>query len=576
MIRGIFTTAVLALLFCMPCSAQRMQSEEARLEPNETNTRFYLSQGTKALTVTYSIPQACMPVHFLDQNSAIHKWVRSKWKPQNSCFDLSKDGLVKRTGDSASCITATFAIPEDDVSIDRMYLAYGSMADKSALLYLGYYMISSKCSDGITIDSGSSGRSFIGNKKIGSKTVRDGDLEPFVRAYAFLSPSKQSIDENILVDEHIPNWLRKEIGDSVKLFTAVLTGVDESFKEKTPNIYVLKSKPGDSQRTWMKGDVTFPPAIRLSFGVEGEQKSDELVKQVRRFLAHELSHLAQPDQRFSRTSATLSEGGAEFMALHILYRNQLIDINELTLEVNRALLSCAVRIGNESWLTSSVKETGLTPYQCGLALHVLSRLYSLNLSQLQSDPLRTLVDAYKNSSLEDARPFLIMLACKEISKPCDEKPIKDVLESDEFGSALMSSIGKLEGAKKLLLSDLERGVFSDLFGSLPVTVFGSLMQTDCGTQSFWTTKSDFKVAQNGCKELADGDLVESISAQSIGGSPIELLKSFEAECSKSGVSRVLIKERGEVKLRCPEHLYRLPDNFYILNSYQVKKVFIHH
>ncbi|MFC0251933.1 hypothetical protein [Massilia consociata] len=316
-----------------------------------------------------------------------------------------------------------------------------------------------------------------------------------------------------------------------------------------PFIVASPSEPGTY---W--GDVANRTVMRLSFFPTPGPEQEKLLHA---FVTHEMAHLSQPsvwNDSWKEDSATIGEGGAEFLRVVTASRLGWLDRPGVQAELDQAVNACVLAAEGKSWKTMRNRNWGMNPYHCGLTFY----LVGLERGPASTPALLRLRDYYVKAKQGQPTDFAQALECGA-AQGCAPRWIPRMAGSEPLDTVLQA-YARQPGSLLRTTSEIAPAMVKPL----AFRHVGALMRADCnGSISMYHEPASARIADGPtCKTLRPGMIVTSAE-----GLPLfdgsAALEASVAACRTQGKTVLGMRDGSKVAMSCdasvslPAQLYRV-------------------
>lgn len=410
------------LLACVPAAAATATPATATIKATIT------MRDPGALEVSYQIPPSCAVLDFRneDMQPETVATLRSDWRAADDCTEFDGRQIRRK---NPSCSTLRLRVPATQRPADRVY-PWAYPVEKGLYAHTGAYALTNAC--------GPVDWTF---SVPGGSVVVDGVL-------AAGSASRTSVQgggdwmPTVLVQQTFPPGTARRVHASsqfspqtLALLDSTVDGVGKELERELPGLSVtvpfIVAAPSDHPSNYW-GDVANRTIMRLAFPPPPGPAQEILLH---RFITHEMAHLTQPrdwNDSWQDESATLGEGGAEFLRVVTATRLGWFDPAGFGGELETAVNSCLIAVDGKSWKGLNNRGWALNPYHCGLTF------YAIGLSSKPSaaSPLLRLRDYYRKAMRGERTDFPRELECGDaqacqprwLPRLAGDEPLERVLQ----------------------------------------------------------------------------------------------------------------------------------------------------
>lgn len=386
-------TLPVLLLACAPAAAS----------PSTTVHATITLRDPAALEVSYQIPPSCAALDFRneDMRPETVATLRSDWRAADDCTEFDGRQLRRK---NPSCSTLRLRVPATNRTADRVY-PWAYPVEKGLYAHTGAYALTNACGpvdwtfsvpggsvvvDGV-LTAGSAGR---------TAAQGGGDWMPTVLIQqAFASGTAPRVHASSQFSPQTLALLDNTVDSAGKELRRELPGLPFT-------VPFIVAAPSDHPSNYW-GDVANRTTMRLAFPPAPGPAQEALLH---RFVTHEVAHLTQPrdwNDSWRDESATIGEGGAEFLHAVTATRLGWFDRAGFGGELETAVNSCLIAAEGKPWKTLANRGWARNPYHCGLTF------YAIGLSsKLSATPaLLRLRDYYRKAMQGERTDFPRELEC---------------------------------------------------------------------------------------------------------------------------------------------------------------------
>jgi hypothetical protein len=208
-----------------------------------------------------------------------------------------------------------------------------------------------------------------------------------------------------------------------------------------------------------------------------------------------------------------------------------------------------IALGRHNWSKFEDRNWSRTPYNCGLALHVLALADGNN----KPVPMLALRDYYRDA--KEGRPTDLAQALEcGTSAGCTPRWLPRFLGPDEPFQSVMNDY-----AQKSNLLAVTPVLTLQQVAPVARNLFAALMARDCGGEiSFYTKSDQFLIAQvKLCKNLREGMAVVGAQGASLFTDPASVIGLVKA-CHGAGKATLSMVDGANVEIECDKSLPAVP------------------
>lgn len=504
-----------------------------------------------ALEISYRMPPSCTALHF--RNDGIRPEVaaglRSDWRAADDCTEFDGKEIRRK---HPSCGAVRLHVPATSRSVDRVY-PWAYPVERGLYVHTASYALAGACGavdwhfavpggtvvvDGkVTAGSGARSAAEGGGDEMPvvliQQRFRSGAAPRIHASSEFTAPTLALLDTTT---SRLESELKK-----------ALPGLAFSM----PFIVASPSEPGNY---W--GDVARRTVMRLSFPVKPGPEQEQLLHS---FVAHEMAHLTQPsgwNDSWQEDSATVGEGGAEFLRVVTAARLGWIDRAGLQAELAQAVNGCLLAAEGKPWKTVRNRNWGKMPYQCGLSFYMIG----LDARADTATPLLRLRDYYARAKRGERTDFVRAIECGAAAG-CEPRWLPR-LAGDETLDSVLLDYARQPGS--LLRAAADWG--PELASPIAFHHIGMLMRADCkGSISMYHETAAARIADGpACGTLRPGMVIVSAEGLPLFGKSAAVKASVLA-CRERGKTMLGLRDGGSVDVACDASV-NLPAQLYSVDG----------
>lgn len=550
---------LLSLLLLLP--ATFAQAGELRIEAQLAHDG--------ALELRYTPPAGIRELPFWNASpDAGKRWRDGLFQAADDCTEVTGTGLRLRA--SPACTAATIRIVPRELALDAVYEPAQPISDGSGvLLYVGHYAVLlpghalrwqwRAPSNGYVIHRGRVRRSTV--EQFASAAVvnralaqpdeaAERDLGTHQMVFIGRTPFESFAQGVLVVDPHldVPRAarVRATLSNAVDSLTrAYGRKLDGRFAV----VAALSSQPG------FHGDTADGQAMRLRLPEDASTMGDNELEML---VSHEAAHWWNAGVYASDSARPwLHEGNAEWVARLLMLRSGAMTLEELRLDLERAMNRCLQIRGGKPAVDMPPGRQGDDPYACGMSLMSIAHAQRLRSGAdgADTDPLRLIAGLYRRQTLLDAAGFA------DWADGGRAGAMTHLLSDPGVGFAdglmALSTTLELADAEPLTAqTDLPQASRTQLASGL-VSV---LMAHDCGGDvSFWRQSDGFAIDPDlRCRTLRGGDVVQAVAGITLSASPVAAWQAATSACETRGEVEVTSAGGHAVRLQCPKPMPSMP------------------
>lgn len=502
-----------------------------------------------ALEVSYRIPPSCPALAFLNGGFRpdVAARLRKDWTAAGDCTEFDGKQLRRK---HPSCTSLRLRVPATTRSEDRVY-PWAYPVERGLYVHTSAYALTDACGpvdwrfvvpDGTVVVDGRMATQSAAR----SAAQGGGEHMPTVLiAERFAAGAMPRVHSS----SQFPPATQAMLAGTVASIEAELRNMLPGLPIAVPFIVASPSEPGTY---W--GDVANRSVMRLSFSPAAGAGQEQLLHS---FVTHEMAHITQPadwNDSWKEDSATIGEGGAEFLRVVTAARLGWLDRPRLQGELEQAVNGCLLAAEGKPWKAIPNRNWGRTPYQCGLSFYLLG----LAAGQGPAPALLRLRDYHAQARQGRATDFARAIECGEAAA-CSPRWLPR-LAGDEPLDAVLLDYTRQPGA--LLRTTAE--IAPALVKPIAFRHLGLLMRADCkGAISMYHEEAAARIADGpSCGALRPGMVIVGAEGLPLFEGSAALEASLKA-CATGGRTVLGLQGGGSVTLACdaavklPARLYRV-------------------
>ncbi|MGX4642655.1 hypothetical protein [Massilia sp. SYSU DXS3249] len=502
-----------------------------------------------ALEVSYRIAPSCPALAF--RNDGFHPGVaaslRKDWAAADACTEF--DGKEVRRK-HPSCSTLRLRVPATTRSADRVY-PWAYPVERGLYVHTSAYAPTDACGpvewefvvpDGTVVIDGRTA------SQRAARSAADGGGEHMPTVLIRQRFASGAVPRVYASSEFAPATqasLAAKVGSIESELRLMLPGLAIT----VPFIVASPSEPGTY---W--GDVANRTVMRLSFPPAVGPEQEQLLHS---FVAHEMAHITQPadwNDSWKEDSATIGEGGAEFLRVVAATRLGWFDRVRLQGELEQAVNGCLLAANGKPWKAMRNRNWGTNPYQCGLTFHLLG----LAGGQAPQPALLRLRDYYARAKGGLPTDFARAVECGAAAG-CDPRWLPRLAGEETLDDVLLDYT-RHPGAVLRPTEDIA----PVLVKPIAFWHLGLLMSGDCkGSISMYHEAAAARIAEGpACGVLRPGMVVVGAEGLPLFEGSAAVKASIQA-CATTGKTVLGLRDGRSIALACdatvklPARLYRV-------------------
>ena len=349
-----------------------------RAEAAGVEVRISLLQSGK-IDLAYQLPPGCQALPLRDGPWTLKQqraW-RGEWQAMDDCGALGDHGLTRS---NAACSSMRFSVPVRAEAPDRQERqsapAY-AIGQQGVYLHTASFAPDTSCGPVTWRFAAPNGTVVVDGQARGTEFAMPETSAISLRTtavYFSRLPIDNSAEAITVFAPEVPGWLRSGLREAS-------AGIVQHYRQTFSHIafplpMLAVSNARDDQGPRLQADVSHGRMMRFAFANAGDDLDVKRLQAARGTLAHEYAHVLQSGMRSEAylhpERTVLAEGGAEFLRWISEYRLGWKNGAVLGEELDEALNLCLMQIGDQPWQRALKRNAGRTPYQCGLAIHVLT------------------------------------------------------------------------------------------------------------------------------------------------------------------------------------------------------------
>lgn len=297
----------------------------------------------------------------LGDNGAVRKL---SWQLQTDGAVLSDDGNTVHFASPRKEFAVRLRAFGRDGMMDRVYSPLIAFGDGSAVAVYTSYLRPAMMERGVFfVFSGfapTSPERNVGPQRIGNEQT-------------YLIVGQPALERRgkvaAVIDRAMPAWLLRQVMQGISHGELALRRVSDA--TRAASYLITYTDPGANSANW-RGD-TLDSLVRLNFmGAQWQQEQPGMAGRIDQFILHELFHTASARalNPYLPGAMTLSEGGAEAVAMTLRTRGTASAVAGLAADIDNAMFRCQ-EIPGTTLAEKEQKGQRNTPYVCGMALQFM-------------------------------------------------------------------------------------------------------------------------------------------------------------------------------------------------------------
>lgn len=483
-----------------------------------------------ALQVTYTLPDTCARLSFTKDGVWAGK-IRSRWQAQGDCG--TADGNTLARG-NASCQTLSFRVP---ASSNKVAGYPGSFPTGAAIYaHMSNYAVGPECGP-VQYSYSSPGSIATGFRRHQGQAAADADAPALLFA-ARLPDAETDLD---YFDSALSAQTVALIRDRARRTEAVLRAEMPKAHYRRPIVSAtIAAEPGGPNIGGSAGDI-----LHLALFNWPARETRTEARKLDLLVSHEMSHRFQirdavddyPDERL------IHEGAGEYLRWAVSLREGWLTPAEAAEDLDNALASCMMVIGDRSWREVSDVEKGANwlPYACGLPVYV----YALANRQGKGSSYQRIDDFYAQLRAGHKPGFAQALECG--AEPCNPLVLPGLL--DKPGPMREQWLAVFKSTALAAPRAPNQGQTN----SLMLRAITQWVKDDCGGRSSITpaeTEGRLLVdSYQECQSVRRDIEVLRVEGYPVFGS-LQALPALLKACSSRQSARLGLKDGSELALPC--------------------------
>jgi len=506
-------------------------------------------RDTTSLEVSYQIPPSCSALDFRNDGfrPEVASSLRSEWQAADNCTEFDGKQIRRK---SPTCNTLRLRVPATTRSVDRVY-PWAYPVEHGLYAHTAAYAVTNACGPvnwNFVVPNGTVVVDGVMMAERGGRSAGEGggDELPTVLIQNRFQPGKAT---RVHASSEFTPATRAVLDRTVASIEGELKKMLPGLAFSVPFIVASPSEPGTY---W--GDVARRTVMRLSFPSKPGPEQEQLLHS---FVTHEMAHLAHPsdwDDSWQENSATISEGGAEFLRVVTAARLGWIDRGGLHAELEKAVNSCLIAADGKPWKMMRDRNWGMNPYNCGLTFYMIG----LTSRPASTTPLLRLRDYFSKAAKRERTDFAHAVECGA-QTACDSRWLSR-LAGDEPLETVLLDYTRQPGS--LLHTTSDWGAI--LVKPIAFHHLGTLMRADCqGSISMYREAASARIADGPpCGTLRPGMVIVSAEGFPLFDNSAAVKASIQA-CRNQGKTVLGLRDGSSINVACgasynlPAHLYRV-------------------
>jgi len=504
------------------------------------------------LEVSYQIPPSCAALNFRNEGwrPGIGASLRRDWHAADDCTEFDGEQVRRK---HPSCSTLGLRVPATTRSADRIY-PWAYPVERGLYVHTSAYALTDACGP---IDW----KFVVPNGTV----VIDGNMVAETATRSAVEGGGDAMP-TVLIQGRFPSGAMPRIHASSQFTPAsraflarTVASIDGELRNMLPglafSVPFIVASPSEPGTYW--GDVANRTVMRLSFSPEPGPEQEKLLHS---FVTHEMAHLSQPsdwNDSWKEDSATIGEGGAEFLRVATAARLGWLDRSGVRAELEQAVNGCVLAAEGGAWKTMRNRNWGMHPYQCGLTFYLLG----LGAAPALTTALLQVRDYYAKAKQGAPTDFAHAIECGA-AIGCVPRWIGR-LAGNEALDTVLQDYARQPGSLLSITADIA----PVLVKPIAFRHLGILMRGDCkGGISMYREPAAARIADGPtCGTLRPGMVITRAE-----GLPLfdgsAAIKASVLACQKQGKTVLGLRDGGEVTLSCdaavklPAQLYRIEIN----------------
>jgi hypothetical protein len=530
------------LLACAPASAQVHATLTLR--------------DPAALEVSYQIPPSCAALDFRNEDIRPETvaTLRSDWRAADDCTEFDGRQIRRK---NASCSTLRLRVPATQRTADRVY-PWAYPVEQGLYAHTGAYALTAACGPVDWTFSAPAGTVMVDGVAAAGSANRiaaaGGDWMPTVLI-------QQAFPAGAVPRVHASSQFSPQ---TLTLLDNTVASIDKELQRELPGLrftvpFIVAAPSDHPSNYW--GDVANRTTMRLAFPPAPGPAQETLLHS---FVTHEMAHLTQPrewNDSWKEDSATIGEGGAEFLRAVTATRLGWFDRAGFAGELEKAVNSCLIAAEGKSWKAMKNRGWGLNPYHCGLAFYAIGLSSKLS----PATPLLRVRDYYRKAGKGEPSDFARELECGG-ARDCQPRWLPR-LAGDEALAAVLQDHARQPGSLLHLSSEWGAGMIKPMaFRHL-----AQLMAADCkGGVSMYHEAASARIGSG----PACGVLREDMVVVRAEGLPLfdkaDAVRASLKSCHDKGSTVLGLQDGRSITLACDAASVHVPAQLFSVDLEQAQ------
>jgi hypothetical protein len=530
------------LLACVPASAQVHATLTLR--------------DPAALEVSYQIPPSCTALDFRneDMRPETVATLRSDWRAADDCTEFDGRQIRRK---NPSCTTLRLRVPATQRTADRVY-PWAYPVEKGLYAHTAAYALTAACGP-VEWTFSAPGGTVVADGVVAPDSVKragadGGDWMPTVLI-------QQALPSGAAPRVHASSQFTPQ---TLRLLDSTVASIDAELKRELPGLpfsvpFIVASPSDHPSNYW--GDVANRTTMRLAFPPAAGPAQETLLHT---FVTHEMAHLTQPrewNDSWKGDSATIGEGGAEFLRAVTATRLGWFDRAGFAGELEKAVNSCLLAAEGKSWRAMKNRGWGLNPYHCGLSFYVIGLSSPLS----STPPLLRVRDYYRKAGKGEPTDFARELECAGAST-CQPRWLPRLAGNESLESVLQD-YARQPGALLRLKSEWGQS----LVKPMAFRHLGQLMAADCkGGISMYHEAASARIgAGPKCGVLREDMVIVRAEGLPLFDTADAVKESLKA-CREKGSTVLGLQDGRSIVLACDAKSVNVPTQLFSIDPEQAQ------
>ncbi len=505
-----------------------------------------------ALELRYDLPPGCTRLDFMNAGikpnpAAV---IRKQWTPLDQCAEAGPEGISIK---DSTCTSARFSVPTSDRRVDRVY-PWAQPIDRGIYSHTSAFAVMPSCGPVSWVFDAGAGRIVVDGAPLGARSEH-GPATPDIH-YApviFLQDKfAAGADPFLHRDTRIEKWATDALQRDLRQIEANYRKQMHGLEGATPFLLTVAVPKG--QGGW--GDVANRKTMRLNYPISPSPAQQTKLKL---YVAHEAAHVFQAseaNERWKDEITLINEGGAELLAWLTSAQLGWKDRAALTTQIEDALNKCLIEVGDNRYASVERRGWGKTPYDCGLAMHVLGlagRAHPTNLNHV-------LRDYYLDAKQGRPTDFAKAIECGK-ERGCAAQWLPRMLSGPETLPQVIHAY-----AAKTGLVQPATELSPNMLKVVGRRTFGALMEHDCkGQISIYQEDEASRIGQvDRCATLRENMAVVAVEGFSLLTRP-EAVPALLKACRENGHTVLGLEDGSKVTIPCNDSI-PAPRRLYAVNA----------